>query len=1415
MAEIADTEFGKVALELKYLTQDQLDEATSIHADYQSQGMKVRLRDILKDMDFLSEEQVGKIGDSLQLHHVQTGDRLFCQLALKRKVVTQAQVDEFKQKQVDAFKKTGKADRLGEMMMNDGAIDPIKFTDLLVEVTQLQDKGDEEVDAAVEAAAPAEDFKRFKTCPQCGSPMPLSARQCKVCVDRAAGIPDVKAAPAPSGPAPHVEVTSAPTPSGPPKTKRSKGEKAAEKAEPASPPTCRDIQFGGREAIKAAAAAEPSHKAEKPKGKDSRAGKAPPAKPVEPETGEISVRAMALEADDVEVRNYSLPVAKKKGPPVAAIAGILVVVVGGGIGAFVMFRPNGNDSGISNTSANTGAANHAATNGTEPVAAGSPDEMMAAASQETVPARRKELYDKVLVAKPGDPEAVLGRAEANAHLGQDQEALADLETLLKANAQNGDALLWRALLGLRADAPAAPVDADLAAAAKSSSKPAAGTAAGYRYFLKQDWKYAHGEFNTVLKTLPGFYPALVGRARANREMARFKEAGADIEAAFNLSEDSADAFFWRGHMRWQDGRAQHALGDFSRAAQAGLDVPRAHYLRALAALGCGSFATAATTLDRLVQQDGKNVDYLVARARAYQGQGEFKLAFADLDTVLALQPDHPDAHVHRSRILLAQDELAKAREEAEAAVKAKPDSWPALLARATVCAAQGELEPARADLEKVWNSASGEEDALFGLVQAHWTLGEEKEADRAADKLLQKNPRHVALLGARGLWYADHGRPEQARASSARLLELSPDDALGITIGGLADLLEGRRDEGLEALKRAMEKGPGLVVPVLARARAFVAAGQTGTALSTLGDLMKDYEKRPFGHNVRGLIDILEGKKDDAKRAFGLALEREPRFAAAHNNLGVLMLTAGDGAAAQKQFERAAAIDPLCAAAHLNRALALAAQAKDLRSALASYLRAIQINPICAAGLEAPQPGGLPPQLNYLFDALTAASDEGPANCLAGYVRLDSGRIRPALECFRAATARSTQDAFALNGLGLAEIADGSAEDALKSFARAIDLDRNQAEFYANRGSVQLKMQKPDLALPDFDQAIKLDERMIVAWALRGRLRLLRAEHAAAITDLSRAIALEPDRAVALADRGRAYAESGEFAKATVDLDVALQTVDPVRFSPAERARARLDRFSVLARSGNAVRAAGEWALLYLVQDDKIAETSPDLEAIQRLHKELSDDISRAESSRSDPKQKGLLYLQRAICSMLRNEFMPAISDLRKATEADTRNIEHHFTLGCAYLLQGEVDSALLEWHHLQRRQLQAPNDPNGYTSNPQGPYVKLGIEDGEAALYEFLNKLAKSGKGLAGATNFEEPAEAAARMQVAGTRYAQRVKDDRVRGDAIAMMNEAQKKAAINNKAAARSIYEEVVKRFPGTTFARQAQERIKELDK
>jgi Tfp pilus assembly protein PilF len=100
----------------------------------------------------------------------------------------------------------------------------------------------------------------------------------------------------------------------------------------------------------------------------------------------------------------------------------------------------------------------------------------------------------------------------------------------------------------------------------------------------------------------------------------------------------------------------------------------------------------------------------------------------------------------------------------------------------------------------------------------------------------------------------------------------------------------------------------------------------------------------PDAHNTLGIIDLGDGKLDDARREFEAATALDPRHATALNNLGNVLRAQGKPDEAERAYRRAAAVAPRYAEP-LNGLGTLEVDRDRPRAALAYFERALALAP--------------------------------------------------------------------------------------------------------------------------------------------------------------------------------------------------------------------------------------------------------------------------------------------------------------------------------------------------------------------------------------------------------------------------------------------------------------------------------------
>ncbi|HEY1764353.1 MAG TPA: tetratricopeptide repeat protein [Opitutaceae bacterium] len=204
--------------------------------------------------------------------------------------------------------------------------------------------------------------------------------------------------------------------------------------------------------------------------------------------------------------------------------------------------------------------------------------------------------------------------------------------------------------------------------------------------------------------------------------------------------------------------------------------------------------------------------------------------------------------------------------------------------------------------------------AMAGLV----LLSNAQSATYADQKVLyettiERNPGCWMAQNNLGLWYKDHGKPDQAMVHYREALRLRPAYAQAHNNLGVCFEDRGDMESAIVEFESAIH-------------------------------LTKDYS---VAHNNLGIaLGSVPGRLNEAVDQFQEAIREKPDFAEAYNNLGSALMKTPDRAnEAIKRFRDALRLNPNFADAHSNLGDALSTFPERLEEAVSQYREALRLNP--------------------------------------------------------------------------------------------------------------------------------------------------------------------------------------------------------------------------------------------------------------------------------------------------------------------------------------------------------------------------------------------------------------------------------------------------------------------------------------
>lgn len=652
-----------------------------------------------------------------------------------------------------------------------------------------------------------------------------------------------------------------------------------------------------------------------------------------------------------------------------------------------------------------------------------------------------------LARHPDDPQLLAVRGAAHAQLKDVNAAVADAEHALKADPDNEDAAALLASLYQRQGETARAIELVESVVARRPDSVDLRQVLASLYLSMHDNARCEAQLQKIIGLAPRELPH-------RYQLALFYLQTGNKDAAQRVLEEAVRSFP-------DSNAAKLALVDFitqQRSRAQGEEILRAYIARepnnddlrmglgALLQRG-GASVGAILSYGEIVSRDPTSAASLTARDRIAAIEledGRVDDAHKLIAAVLEQNPRDDDALLMRARIALGRGDPATAIADLRAVLRDRPDALIAKRALARAYLANGDTPLAEETLRAASDAAPADTPVRLDLSQLLLETGRADAAAALLEETVRRAPADAAARAALvRVYLTKHDLPD-ARTAAQDLVTLQPASATGPYLVGLVAQQQNRLDDGQLEFEQALKLAPDDLEALAALARLQLARGQESAAVARVRAFALAHARDPYAQNLLGELLV-------ATRAYPAAIERltqavglAPAWPLPYHNLALARLGANDPAGAVAAYQaglRQAPYDPLL----VSGLAALFERQGRIGEAIAQY------EDLCAhrPRLQLAANNLAMLLVTYRTDrrsldrarALTAAfaaSDNGALLDTNGWVRLKLGDLTDALSVLERAADRAPDSKLIRYHLAMAELRAGRRDRARADLKTAL-----------------------------------------------------------------------------------------------------------------------------------------------------------------------------------------------------------------------------------------------------------------------------------------------------------------------------------------------------------------------------------------
>lgn len=249
-------------------------------------------------------------------------------------------------------------------------------------------------------------------------------------------------------------------------------------------------------------------------------------------------------------------------------------------------------------------------------------------------------------------------------------------------------------------------------------------------------------------------------------------------------------------------------------------------------------------------------------ARRAEATGEVAGALVHLRQALLYDAESTDLRFHLARLQLKTGERAKALAGLEGILRDAPDHAPSLMLWGFALRMEGRAKDAALAFERAIAAAPDEEDGYIALLALRMDLRQFREAERLAERLLERKPGDGKAFRILSHLAKEQGREDWAIRLLRRAVEVEPSHLPSTLELAVQEEQAGRHAEASRLYGLVLRRDPSDAVALLGSARIALRQGDEGSARAFLRQLFGTHPD-PVGVRIQTAMDLDLARKPE------------------------------------------------------------------------------------------------------------------------------------------------------------------------------------------------------------------------------------------------------------------------------------------------------------------------------------------------------------------------------------------------------------------------------------------------------------------------------------------------------------------------------------------------------------------------